>query len=469
MQSTEDVYRELQKQLPTKPVVAEVVAASVTLLWRRNSRDELELFLVRRAKTLRFLPGFWAFPGGKQDPEDKTAADAGARELKEETGISVAPEALTPVGRWITPEESPLRYNTAYFLVQLPEGQEPDVACSQGELIDSLWASPSEALERFEEGSLLMTSPVLRMLDALLPGLEGALERAEQAARDEDAAPRLWPLAGGIAVSPLRTPTLPPATRTNCYVVGTDELIVIDPATPHDDERMVLCDAIDSRLAEGATFTEIWLTHHHGDHVGAAAFLSERYGVPIAAHRKTAELLEGTCHVAKHLIDGERRTLRGRLPRVLECVFTPGHAPGHLCFFEHHTKTLIAGDMVASTGTILIDPSEGDMTAYLASLERMRSFDASLLLPAHGFAVSDPDALLRHYIEHRLGREAKVLAALTSTPQTASQLVGKAYADTPTFLHGLAKRSLISHLVKLEVDGLAGKVGSKLTDAWVRS
>jgi len=469
MQSTEDVYRELQKHMPTKPVVAEVVAASVTLLWRHNGDGELELFLVRRAKTLRFLPGFWAFPGGKQDPEDDSAAHAGARELQEETGISVAPDALEHVGRWITPEESPLRYNTQYFLVELPEGQQPDVAVSEGELIDSLWASPAAALQCFEEGTLLMTSPVLRMLDALRPGLEGALARAEQAARDEDASPRLWPLTGGVAVSPLRTPTLPPATHTNCYVIGTDELIVIDPATPYDDERQALCDALDSRISEGATFSEIWLTHHHGDHVGAASFLSKRYGVPIAAHKTTAQLLEGICDVEVFLEDGECRTLKGALPRVLECVFTPGHAPGHLCFYERETKTLIAGDMVASTGTILIDPSEGDMTAYLASLERLRGLGARLLLPAHGFAVSDPEALLKHYIEHRLRREAMVLAALTTRPQSLSQLVKQVYADTPVFLHGLAERSLLSHLVKLEADALAGKVGSGADDAWVRS
>tara|TARA_R110002096_G_scaffold433381_2_gene651998 strand:- start:42171 stop:43580 length:1410 start_codon:yes stop_codon:yes gene_type:complete len=469
MQSTEDVYKALQKQMPAKAAVAKVVDASVTLLWRRNSAQALELFLVRRAKTLRFLPGFWAFPGGKQDPEDESPAHAGARELQEETGIVVGPEALSPVGRWLTPKESPLRYDTEYFLVELPKGQEPDVALSDGELIDSRWTSPADALRHFEEGTLLMSSPIVRMLGALLPGLDGALERAEQAAIDEDASPRLWPLTGGIAVSPLRTPTLPPATTTNCYVVGTDEFIVIDPATPHADERGVLCDALDSRIAEGGSFSEIWLTHHHGDHVGAAEFLSKRYGVPIAAHAITAGLLEGICNVERHLEDGEQRTLAGRLPRVLECVFTPGHAPGHLCFYEQHTKTMIAGDMVASIGSILIDPSEGDMVAYLASLERLRGFGARLLLPAHGFAVSDPEALLCNYIEHRLGREAKVLAALTETPQSTSQMVGQVYADTPTFLHGLAERSLLSHLVKLETDGLAGKVGSQSPHDWVRS
>ncbi|MCP4449751.1 MAG: MBL fold metallo-hydrolase [Myxococcales bacterium] len=469
MQSTEDVYKKLQEQEPVSQPVAGTSPASVTLLWRRCSAGELELFLVRRATTMRFLPGFWAFPGGKQDAGDASARHAGVRELAEETGVVVSPNALEPVGRWITPIESPLRYDTQYFLVELPEEQNPDVSCSDGELIDSLWCRPADALDRFDHGTLLMSSPVVRMLSALLPGLDDALARAEQAARDEDASPRLWGLVGGIAVSPLRTPTLPPATRTNCYFVGTDELIIVDPASPHEDERGALCEAIDSRIAQGATLREIWLTHHHFDHVGAAQFVSERYGVPIAAHAITADLLRGQCEVEKHLADGEQRALSGRLPRLLECIFTPGHAPGHLCFYERSTETLFAGDMVASHGTILIDPSEGDMSAYLDSLERLRALKSRLLLPAHGFAVSDPDSILRRYISHRLSREAKVLAVLSNEPQTVFSLVEEVYADTPLTLHSLAERSLISHLVKLTSDGKARKDESESTHRWRRA
>jgi len=469
MQRTEDVYKQLQKLMPDELPIADTIAASVTMLWRRNDADELELFIVKRATTMRFLPGFWAFPGGKQDPEDAGPAEAGVRELSEETGVVVPADALVPVGRWVTPKASPLRYDTQYYLAELPRGQTADIACSQGELIDSEWLRPASAIDRFERGTLLMSSPVVRMLEALRPGLEGALRRAEQASRDEDASPRLWGLAGGIAVSPLRTPTLPPATRTNCYVIGSGEFIVIDPATPHDDERAVLCEALDDRIAQGGTFREIWLTHHHADHVGAAAFLADRYHVPIAAHRITAELLEGTCPVHRHLVHGETQSLSGRLSRELECIFTPGHAPGHLCFYERETSSLIAGDMVASLGTILIDPSEGDMAAYLNSLEALRQRKARLLLPAHGFAISDPEAKLTEYIEHRLGREAKIVAALSSEEQTPAQLVKEVYADTPVFLHGLAERSLISHLVKLEAEGRAAQGTTSDASGWVRT
>ncbi len=453
--SIEDVYKDLQRLMPASSSVASLTPAGVALLWRENPAGKLEIFLVRRATTMRFLPGFWAFPGGKQDPEDVGPAAAAARELQEETGISLSLECLKPASRWITPEVSPLRYDTHYFLAELPVGQTPDVACSGGELIDGLWLRPAEALTRFDQGTLLMSSPIVRMLGALSLGLEGFLERANRAVLDEQASPRLWGLAGGVAVTPLRTPTLPPAIHTNCYVIGTGEFIVIDPGTPYEDERDVLCDALDARIADGAVFREIWLTHHHADHVGAAEFLARRYQVPIAAHESTAELLQQQFAVHRHLVDGETCELAGRLPRVLECIFTPGHAPGHLCFYEHKTASLIAGDMVASHGTILIDPSEGDMGQYLDSLRRLRRWNARLLLPAHGIAISDPDATLQRYLEHRLMREGKVVAALSKKPQSLAQLVAEVYADTPVVLHGLATRSLLSHLVKLEAEGRA--------------
>ncbi len=415
---------------------------------------------------MRFLPGFWAFPGGKRDPEDESAAHAAARELREETAVSIDPGDLTPLGRWITPEESPLRYDTEYFLAELPEGQEADISASEGEHIDFLWIRPEDALLRFEEGTLLMSSPVLRMIGALAGGLDGAPARAKQAARDEEAPPRSWPLVGGMAVSPLVTPTLPPATRTNCYVIGGEDFVVIDPATPHADERSALCRALDDRIAQGHVFREILLTHHHGDHVGAAQFLREKYDVGVAAHRITAELLEGVCPVDRFLDEGDLITLGGQRPRTLECLFTPGHAPGHLCYYERHTRAIVAGDMVASVGTILVDPSEGDMAQYLASLERLRSLKAALLLPAHGLAIADPEAVLSRYIAHRMMREGKVLAALGDEPQSTAALTRTVYSDTPQFLHPLAERSLISHLVKLLADGKAQK---DTDDRWQRT
>jgi len=176
--------------------------------------------------------------------------------------------------------------------------------------------------------------------------------------------------------------------------------------------------------------------------------------VPIAAHAETAARLAGSVRVDRELADGDEALVAGR---ALRAVFTPGHAPGHLCFLDVASRALIAGDMVAGVGTILVDPSEGDMIEYLASLERMAALAPTRLLPAHGPMIDDAVGRLRGYVAHRLMREGRVVAALERAggPATARALVADAYADTPRPLWGLAERSLLAHLVKLEREGRA--------------
>jgi endoribonuclease LACTB2 len=251
----------------------------------------------------------------------------------------------------------------------------------------------------------------------------------------------------GIRVLALRTPTLPPAAHTNVYLVGPEAgpVAVVDPGSPYPDQQAVL-DAVLEKLP----ISSILLTHHHGDHVGGAAALAARWGVPIAAHVATAQRLEGVVEVTQPIADGE-------VVHGATAVFTPGHAEGHLCF-EVGDAT-IAGDMVAGIGTILIDPDEGDMTQYLASLERLRARPASMLLPAHGPPIADAAAKLTEYLAHRRMREDRVLAALIDAPRTLGEMLPTAYGDTPRVLWPLAERSLRAHLVKLVREGRARDEG----------
>lgn len=267
--------------------------------------------------------------------------------------------------------------------------------------------------------------------------------RAAIGVRGDDAPPKVEELAPGIRVLALRTPTLPPAAHTNVYLVGPQAgpVVVVDPGSPYPDQQAVL----DTVLAE-LPIAAVLLTHHHGDHVGGAAALAARWNVPIAAHAATARRLAGRVAVSVLLDDGE--TFHGAT-----AVHTPGHAEGHLCF--EIGEASIAGDMVAGIGTILIDPSEGDMAAYLASLERMRDRAATTLLPAHGPAIRDGRAKLTEYLAHRRMREERAAAALAGAPRTLGELVPVVYSDTPPVLWPLAERSLLAHLIKLERDGRA--------------
>ena len=247
----------------------------------------------------------------------------------------------------------------------------------------------------------------------------------------------------------LRTPTLPPATATNTLILGGSRLVVIEPATPHAGDRARLDDALAALAAEGRSVEAILLTHHHADHIGYAEPLAQRLGVPIIAHADTMDRVAFA--VDETWEDGQRLDLGEGF--VVEAVHTPGHAPGHLVYYEHKTRLAYAGDMVAGQGTILIDPEDGgDMSQYLDSLRRLGALGAHALVPSHGDVLDDPLGVTEHYIAHRLAREAKVVDALADGPLPMDDLLARVYADTPTMLWPLARRVLRAHLNKLEAE-----------------
>lgn len=270
-------------------------------------------------------------------------------------------------------------------------------------------------------------------------------------------------VAPGVAMLSVRTPTLPPATHTNAYLLGDQEVVLVEPASPFADEIERLAAWVERALAGGRRLRALLLTHHHPDHVGGAATLRQRLRAPLWAHPETARLLAGRVEIDRTLEDGERIELAGAEPLTLETVHTPGHAPGHLCFWEPRSRALIAGDMVASVGTIVVQPEDGDMQQYLSSLERMDALDASQLLPAHGLPIREARERLRFYVQHRLKREAKVLAALAGLARAArlDEIVPIAYSDTPPVAWPLARLSAEAHLIKLEREGRVERQGAR--------
>ncbi len=275
-------------------------------------------------------------------------------------------------------------------------------------------------------------------------------------------------LAPDFVRLPLRTPTLPPATTTNAVFIGDPGAAwVVDPATPHPDERARLLAAAEAHGTVG-----IFLTHHHPDHVGAAAWLAREAGLPIAAHPRTATLLGAdgpgrpdALTIALPLEDGDM--LAG-----WQALHTPGHASGHLCLWHAATGRLVAGDMVASIGTIVIDPPDGHMGTYLAQLARLRALQPKVVVPAHGAAITDPDPVFAHYLAHRALRESLVLAALTTSVVDLADVTRRAYPELAPMLLPLAARSALAHLEKLAEDGQARFDGPAANDPrsrWART
>jgi ribonuclease/clavin/mitogillin len=263
-------------------------------------------------------------------------------------------------------------------------------------------------------------------------------------------------LGRSLAVFAARTPTLPPATHTNSYALGSREVLLVEPATPYDDERRAWVEWVRAMPATGRVPVAIVVTHHHVDHVGGAAFLSKELGIPLWAHAETASRLDAP--VARLLAEGDALDLEGPVPERWRVLHTPGHAPGHVCLFEESERVVVVGDMVASVGTILIASGDGHMATYLAQLERLAALDAAVALPAHGEPIETPAKLLRHYVAHRLLREGKVERALEGFGErgaTASELVSTAYDDTPPHVWPIAMISVEAHLEKLVEEGRA--------------
>src|SRR5215470_17403954 len=276
-------------------------AAAVILV---RETPALEVFWVRRAPQMMFQGGFHAFPGGQLDP-DEDAKICAARELLEETGARIDPETFIDVGRWVTPAFAPRRFDTCFFLAKCPPGEQPHLATAEHDLGE--WVRPGDAVARWMEGKILMAPPVLHALRCLSEGLDGIEGRMKANPRAQGASIPEIEMKPGIVLVPLRTPTLPPATHTNCYVIGGDEVVVIDPASPYEEEQEVL-----DQVLERRNIKEIWLTHLHRDHVSGANHLRKKRGVKIAAHPVTARDLAGSVDVDRTFDQDEQLQLSGK-------------------------------------------------------------------------------------------------------------------------------------------------------------
>jgi glyoxylase-like metal-dependent hydrolase (beta-lactamase superfamily II) len=226
---------------------------------------------------------------------------------------------------------------------------------------------------------------------------------------------------------------------TNTWVVGDPPAVVIDPG-PEDAGH--LNEIVRSAGLVGA----IALTHVHPDHAPGALPLASVTAAPVFAARPA----EGM----RRIRDGETVSAGST---ALSVIATPGHTPDHLAFHAPAVGSLFTGDAVLGRGTSVIDPPEGDLTSYLRSLRRMRDLSPRTIYPGHGPVVLRAIATLDEYLEHRAMREQQILTAIDGAWHSIDELVDEIYAEYPADVHALAARSVLAHLLKLEVEGRAEK------------
>lgn len=274
---------------------------------------------------------------------------------------------------------------------------------------------------------------------------------------------RAFPPGEVVEVTPLLrritapNPGMMTGPGTNTWLVGRNELAVVDPG-PDVPEHVDRIAAVgDGRIRW------ILITHTHPDHSPGSRRLARLTGAPVYSHSAELQGIRDTgFRPDRYLDDGDVISARDFSLRVLH---TPGHAANHLCFLLEEEQILIAGDQVMDKATVVIAPPDGDMQAYLASLERLKTLGLKGIAPAHGRLLDQPNVRLQKIIDHRMAREAMVLDAVRSGDRLIPEMVKRIYTDVPEALHRVAEGSVYAHLLKLKAEGRVG--GNRPDGEWL--
>ena len=242
---------------------------------------------------------------------------------------------------------------------------------------------------------------------------------------------------------------------TNSYILGNDELALIDPGPDIASHRDALLRAVGKKLR--------WIlcTHTHRDHSPLARALKAATGAQVLGYGTVPDdgRQDETFAPDRALRDGE--VVNCGVYR-LRAVHTPGHASNHLCYLLEDRGVLFTGDHVMQGSTVVISPPDGDMQAYLDSLKLLLDLPIGAFAPGHGHVIATPQDEVRRLIAHRLKREEKIFSALVKTgPATLEELVRHAYDDVPERIHHVALRSLHAALIRLERNGRVGCAGAQ--------
>lgn len=416
-------------------------------------------------------------------------------------GLRLAADEVWLLAHWITDRDLPRRFDVPFLVARMPQGQEP--CADEAEQFEPVWVRPAEALQRHAAGQFFMIFPTIRTLERLRAYGRAAEVIAACAGEQPlwTSCPRAGLLQGAEArfmehempygelalvcphgqmlhhldwrtdqpVALLKNvmrltasnPGVMTGPGTNSYIVGDPDTgyAVIDPG-PNDPEHI-------DRLwrATGGNLRMIVCTHSHADHSPAARPLQALCGgqVPVLGLASaTTARPASEFRPDRQIADGERLVLEGGGQRhTLLVMHTPGHAANHLCLVLEEDGLLFSGDHILNGSTTVVDPPDGDMSAYLDSLDKLAAacgtHGIEFILPAHGYVLGFAPVAIAQLKAHRLHREAKVAAAMRARPGgSLDDWVELAYDDVPPRMWPVAKRSLLAHVQRIESQQLVG-------------
>lgn len=245
-------------------------------------------------------------------------------------------------------------------------------------------------------------------------------------------------------------------TGTGVFIVGTDEVAVIDPG-PTAPEHIT---AIENALV-GKSVSHVLVTHHHIDHSPLAAPLAAKHGCKVYGYGQQPQLPDGgeirmeagddlTFKPDVEIRDGHVFNGKGW---TIEAIHTPGHTSNHMCYALKEENTLFSGDHIMGWSTSVVSPPDGDMGDYLRCLNVIKDRHFDIIRPTHGPAITDVKPFVQAYIDHRLDRERQIYEALESGLIQINDIVAKMYADIDKRLHPAAAHSVLAHLIHMVDSG----------------
>lgn len=422
-----------------------------------------EIFAIQRQNYLKAFPGYWAPPGGKVENNDEdyfidhpltSALDkrifgAAVREGMEELGIDLREEIKSGriaridfLGLAVTPDFNPYRFATHFYRFHFNE--KVKFVVDTNEAKEAHWLTCRELLKNYEEGKVLAVPPVIQMIKRL--GMDPDIREITDLVFEYDKTknvPYIENLKGIVQIMPF-SHTLPPATRTNAFLIGG---ILLDPS-PQDDEEY---DRFKNTLAHFG-FDKILITHHHPDHHERATRLAQEFNVPILISQDTFDRLSrklpGYFDKVKTIIVKEGDVVTRWLGHDVVVYEIPGHDKGQIALASRDMSWFIAGDLFQGIGTVVIGNDEGDMAQYFRTLERVISLNPKVVFPSHGIGLGGTN-ILQVTLEHRRLRETQILD-MHKAGNSLDEMLEKIYEGVDKGLWPYARMTIEKHLVKLK-------------------